>query len=467
MATDKGNTKIRALQLSFVAIASVVVLEGIVGLITNSLAILSDAAHALLDTVTTLILLVTAQLALKPPDEEHLYGHGKIEPIGGLIGGVALIGLAIYLFYEAATRIYVITYFPDVFVHHEPVGFVAVGYTLAVDLFRMGTLWGKGKDSVTVKASLYHALSDFASTLIALVGFGLTFIGGDDRIDATASIVLGVLLVYLTVGLIRTSGGELTDEIPRNIVAEIRKEVTRTKGVQMCKELKVRKVGTKTFVETTVCVPSSMGLAEAHDVASQIEASMTRLYGDSSVTVHIEPVGDEKPIEKQIEGLATAVEGVKGVHDLTTVYSEGKMYITLHALVESKLPLEQAHEIAERIEINLTGRIGSIENVTVHLEPYAPTTRRGFGAEDADMRRIIKQIAESNPSIKRVRRVVTYVSDGRRFINIDCLFDKGISVEKMHDTISHVEADIKSKFKGAIVTTHAEPSEKPRHRKQT
>jgi divalent metal cation (Fe/Co/Zn/Cd) transporter len=74
------------------------------------------------------------------------------------------------------------------------------------------------------------------------------------------------------------------------------------------------------------------------------------------------------------------------------------------------------------------------------------------------MRRIIKQIAESNPSIKRVKRVVTYVSDGRRFINVDCLFDKGISVAKMHDTISHVEADIKSKFRGAIVTTHAEPS---------
>jgi divalent metal cation (Fe/Co/Zn/Cd) transporter len=201
-----------------------------------------------------------------------------------------------------------------------------------------------------------------------------------------------------------------------------------------------------------------MGLAEAHDVASQIEANITRLYGDSSVTVHIEPTGDEKPIEKQIEGLATAVEGVKGVHDLTSVYSEGKMYITLHALVDSQLPLEQAHMIAERIEANLTGRIGGIENVTVHIEPYAPATRRGFAAEDANMRRIIKQIAESNPNIKRVKRVVTYVSGERRYINVDCLFDKGTSVESMHDTISHVEADIKGKFKGAIVTTHAEPS---------
>ncbi len=454
MIAGKGNSKVRVLQLSFVAIASVVVVEGIVGAITNSLAILGDAAHALLDTVTTLILLVTTQLSLKPPDEEHLYGHGKIEPMGGLVGGVALIGLAVYLFYEAATRIL----FPGQVVRHDIIGFGAVGYTLAVDFFRIGTLWGREDSSVTVKASFYHAISDFASTVIALVGFGLAYLQFDDRVDAIASIVLSFLLIYLTVGLLRSSSAELSDQIPRSVVAEVRKEIMRTTGVQMCRDLKVRKVGTKTFVETTICVPNSMDLAEAHDVASQIETNMTRLYGDSSVTVHIEPTGDEKPIEKQIEGLATAVEGVKGVHDLTNVYSEGKMYVTLHALVDPQLPLEQAHKIAERIEANLTGQIGNIENVTVHLEPYAPTTRRGFGAEDADMRRIIRQIAESNPSIKRVKRVVTYVSDGRRFINVDCSFDKGISVEKMHDTLSHVEADIKSKFRGAIVTTHAEPS---------
>ena len=454
MTIGKRNSKVRVLQLSFIAIATVVVVEGIVGAITNSLAILGDAAHALLDTVTTLILLVTTQLSLKPPDEEHLYGHGKIEPIGGLVGGVALVGLAIYLFYEAVTRIL----FRGQFVRHDIIGFGAVGYTLAVDFFRIGTLWGRENGSVTVKASFYHAISDFASTVIALVGFGLTYLQFDDRIDAIASIVLSFLLIYLTVGLLRSSSAELSDQIPRSVVTEVRKEIMRTTGVQTCRDLKVRKVGTKTFVETTICVPSSMGLAEAHDVASQIENNITRLYGDSSVTVHIEPIGDEKPIEKQIEGLVTAVEGVKGVHDLTSVYSEGRMYVTLHALVDSQLPLEDAHGIAERIESSLAGRIDSIENVTVHIEPYAPTARRGFAAEDANMRRIIRQIAESNPGVKRVRRIVTYDSGGRHYINVDCLFDKGISVESMHDTISHVEADIKNKFRGAIVTTHAEPS---------
>jgi cation diffusion facilitator family transporter len=458
MASSKSITKTRALQLSFVAIASVVVFEGIVGLITNSLAILSDAAHALFDTTTTLILLVTTQLSMNPPDEEHLYGHGKIEPIGGLIGGIALVVLAAFLSYQAATRI--LFFNPsDQVVHLEVIGFGAVGYTLAVDLFRIGTLRRTEAGSATVTANFYHAVSDFASTVIALIGFGLAFFRVfDARIDAAASIVLSALLIYLTSGLIRTSSAELSDQIPKGIVAEIRKEIMNTKSVQTCKELRTRRVGSKTFVETTICVPNTMGLAEAHDIASQIENNITHLYGDSSVTVHIEPVAAEKPIEKHIEGLATAVNGVKGIHDLTSVYSEGKMYVTMHALVDPQLPLEHAHKIAERIEASLAGRFSSIESVTVHIEPYSPTARREFAAEDADMQRMIRQIAESHPDIKRVRKVVTYVSAGKRYINVDCFFDKGISVESMHDTISHVEADIKNKFRGAIVTTHAEPS---------
>jgi len=454
MAFGKSITKVRAIQLSFVAIATVVVIEGSIGLVTNSLAILSDAAHALFDSVTTLILLVTAKLSLKPPDEEHLYGHGKIESIGGLIGGIALIALAAFLFYEAATRIL----FVGQVVHHEFIGFAAVGYTLAVDFFRIGTLWGRSQGSVTVRASLYHALSDFASTVIALFGFGLTFIGGDDRIDATASMVLSFLLIYLTVGLIRSSGSELSDAISKSVVENVRKEILSTKGVALCKDLKARRVGTKTYVETTICVPGSMGLAEAHDVASQIEAGITRLYGDSSVTVHIEPVGTEKPVEKQIESLATVVEGVKGVHNLSSVYSQGKLYITLHALVDPQLSIEEAHSIAEKIEDNLRHQLEDVENVTVHIEPYAPKIRREFIIEDAEVRRMIRQIVEGHPNIRRVNRVVTYVSGKRRYINIDCSFDKSVSVEAMHDTVSHVEREIKKRFREAVVTIHAEPS---------
>jgi len=454
MANEKSSTKVTALRLSVIAILSVVFVEGILGLVTNSLAILSDAAHALFDSTTSLILLMTTQISMKPPDAEHLYGHGKIEPIGGLIGGIALIALAVFLVFEAVMRLTI----GGAQVHHDIVGLFAIGYTLSVDFFRMGILRGKVQsESATMKAGFYHAISDFASTLIALIGFGLVFFDIDYG-DPVASMVLGSLLTYLSVGLIRSSGLELSDAISTSVVKDIRKEILSIKGVSACKDLKVRRVGTKVYVETTVCVPSSMGLAEAHDIASQIESNIVKSHGDSNVTVHIEPLGEEKPIKEEIETLAMNVDGVKEVHSMSSAYSKGKLYITLHALVEPQLSVEEAHSIAEKIEENLRHQIENVENVTVHIEPYAPKVRREFLVEDAKVRRMITQIVEAHPNIRRVNRIITYMSEKRRYINIDCSFDKGVSVEAMHDTVSHVEREIKKRFREAVVTTHAEPS---------
>jgi len=74
------------------------------------------------------------------------------------------------------------------------------------------------------------------------------------------------------------------------------------------------------------------------------------------------------------------------------------------------------------------------------------------------VRRMIREIVETHPNIRRVNRVVTYVSEKRRYVNIDCSIDKSVSVESMHDTVSHVEREIKRRFKEAVVTIHAEPS---------
>jgi len=454
MSSRKSVSKVMALRLSLIAILSVVFVEGILGIVTNSLAILSDAAHALFDSATSLLLLVTTQLSLKPPDAEHLYGHGKIEPLGGLVGGIALIGLAVFLVFEAIMRL--ISGVAQV--RHDVVGFLAIGFTLGVDFFRMGILRGKAQSgSSTVKASFYHAVSDFASTIIALAGFGLVFINIDYG-DPVASMILGGLLAYLSIGLIRSSSSELSDAISTSVVQDIRKQILSSKGVSVCKDLKVRRVGAKVYVETTIGVPSSMELAEAHDVASQIEANIVRSHGDSTVTVHIEPIGEEKPIEKETETLAMSVQGVREVHSMSSVYSKGKIYITLHALVDPQLSVEEAHDIAEKIENNLKQQIDDIENVTVHIEPYLPKVRREFVIEDAEVRRMIRQIVEAHPNIRRVNRVVTYVSEKRHYINIDCSFDKSVSVEAMHDTVSHVEREIKRNFKEAVVTIHAEPS---------
>ena len=101
----EGKYKLKALKIAAVAIFSVVIVEVSIGLFVNSLAILSDGLHALLDAVSTIMLFFAVRASIKPPDEEHTYGHEKFETIGGLIGGVVLIAVAFLIFYEAALRL--------------------------------------------------------------------------------------------------------------------------------------------------------------------------------------------------------------------------------------------------------------------------------------------------------------------------------------------------------------------------
>jgi cation diffusion facilitator family transporter len=282
--------KLRVLQISFVAIVSVVLVEGAIGFVANSLAILSDAMHASFDVVTTVILVLTTRMALKPPDEEHTYGHAKIESIGGMIGGISLVALAIVLFYEALLRL---TTGPVSVRNPEGIGFIAIFYTLCIAVFRITVtrrvMSNENQESLTVKASFYDALGDFVSTVIALLGFGLAVLAGITRADAFASILLSLFLIYLSTRLLRSSFSDLTDSVPKKLAEEIKQHVIGVEGVESCKELKVRRLGGKNYIELTVTASGKMSLREAHDLTVKIEKNITQAFGEGSVTIHVEP----------------------------------------------------------------------------------------------------------------------------------------------------------------------------------
>jgi len=447
--------KVRALKLSLVAITSVVLFEGVAGALVNSLAILSDAAHAAFDVVTTLILLATTRWALKPPDEEHTYGHGKIESIGGLVGGLILIALALLLLYEAAVRFVSVTR-----VNVSIVGFFAVVFTLCVDFFRIGILRRTSESgSVTVRANLYHAFADLTSTLIALAGFYLATID-IPQADATASVVLSLLLLYLSERLIRTSAMELSDAAPKRMVQSLQKEVMKTHGVLECRELKVRKVGTKFFVEVTVLVPGSLEFQEAHDVASVTELNIRNHLGDASVTVHVEPTQKEDALESAAENLARLIEGVKGVHNVSSFYTEGDLHLTLHIQVDGKLSLDQAHGIAERVEQRLRQEMSGTAKITIHIEPFdqlkvgkrclLPKTR---------VEETVRQIIQNQPKVVKIKSITTFRKGEKRYLNITCYFEKEYSVDTVHEIVSDIERELRRQFEETVVTIHAEPTD--------
>jgi cation diffusion facilitator family transporter len=449
---SKGDPKLRVLKFSAVAIASVVIVEVVLGLIVDSLAILSDGLHASLDVFSTVMLFVATRASLKPPDEEHMYGHEKYEAIGGLIGGIILSGVAILIFYEAAVRL-----ISNIQVNEslQLAGFFAIGYTLCIDIFRVTIFTGAGhSQSTSVKAGFYDAISDLGSTLIALIGFGLATMGFYYG-DSIASVFLGFMLVFLSIKLARASIMELSDTASKDLVQKTRNAVLAHDGILDCKTLKLRKVGSKIFADCTVQVSSLMSLEEAHALASEIEENLAKTFGNVDATIHIEPAEEETKVKHLVEKLAT-VENVKEVHDIVTVYARGKLYITLHAYVNPNLSVEESHEIADKIESRMHAEIKQLENVTVHVEPYSVEKREAEIDED-ELKDVIAKLAKKVKTSLRLKRTVTYAADGKRYINIDCCFTKHVPLTEAHEIASQVEKEISEYFAGTVVTVHIEP----------
>ncbi|HLC01108.1 MAG TPA: cation-efflux pump [Candidatus Bathyarchaeia archaeon] len=449
--SQEGAGKLRALRLSALAIASVVIVEVSLGLIVNSLAIVSDGLHALLDAITTVALFIAVKAALKPPDEDHLYGHEKFETIGSLIGGMILVAVALIIFYEAVMRSV-----QGVSVNEglSLVGFGAIGFTFCIDVFRIAIFRKASHESSTTQVGLYHAVADLSSTIIAFLGFGLATLAGIYWGDAIASIALGIFLSYLSLKLIRSNIMELSDTASKDMVQKIRKEILSEHGVLKNENLRARKVGSKTFIETTVQVFASMSLDEAHALASRIEGNLTRAFGNVDATIHIEPCDGETGMENLVEKLAT-VDGVRQVHEISTVYASGELYITLHAIVDPSLSVEEAHDIAEKIEKRVHEGIRRLEHVTVHVEPSGEVRAVEIGEEQ--LKTIIYKVTDGLTENLRLDKVLTYVAGGKRYINLDCCFTKQISIAEAHELASRIEKEVKERFAEAVVTVHIEP----------
>ncbi|MDR0373946.1 MAG: cation-efflux pump [Nitrososphaerota archaeon] len=451
---DDGQTKLKALKISAIAISSVVIVELVVGLYVNSLAIISDGLHAMLDAFTCVMLFFTVRESLKPPDEEHTYGHEKFESIGGLIGGIILIAVAVLIFYEAALRLMENAQLSDGISY---VGFVAIGYALCISILRV-TIFKRNShvEGASMKAGFYDAISDLGSTLIALFGFALALLGFSNA-DALASIFLGVMLIYLSIKLAKSSIMELSDTASKELVEKTRRVIQSCDNVIKIECLKVRKVGSKVFVDVSVQVPNVMSLEDAHASASKIETCLKDACGNVDATIHVEPADKEHTIKQLIEKLA-AVEGVREVHEIAVSYVDGKLYITLHACVNSELSVEDAHRLAEVIEQRLHHEIAPLENVTVHMEPTSITIPQEQ-INETRMQKIVTDAAMNIGNNLQIKRVMTYTAENKRYINIDCCFTNNVPIKDAHNLASLLEKETKEHFANAVVTVHIEPKQ--------
>ncbi len=450
---DMFVQRTKILKVSLLAIFSAFLVELIFGLVSNSLGLITDSVHALLDSLVTVILLLAARMATKPPDAEHTYGHGKIESLGGLIGGIAIFLIAVFFIYESINRLQSPP--PSVL----PGIFAIIGglYTIGIDIFRIIILRRSIKKigGTTLKADFYHALMDLGSTLVAIFGIVLVSYGFYSG-DFLAALILGGLLAILSLKLIYRTSQELTDIISPEMVKKVREIIINTEDVIDAGAILMRRSGDTIFADITISLRGDASFDEAHKISSRVEKNIKNVISNCAITVHFEPTWKNVPLDQKIFEIARNIDGVKGVHNVSTHKSRGKTFCNLHVMVDRESNLDSAHKISEIVEENVQENIPEIEHVTIHLEPFI-TIPEKFYNEDKATEIEIREILKNYPEIKKIGRIVSLNFENILKIDIDCSFDKELSIEKVHDLISKIEQVIRKKIDNAVITIHPEP----------
>ncbi len=447
------SIKTNALKISLGIILSAFVVELFIGLYSNSLALITDSVHAVLDSVVTAILLVTARWAAKPPDREHTYGHGKIETMGSFVGGIIILIIACFFIFESISRL------------QEPrpavlPGMMAIGaavYTLCSDVARI-TILGKAlkkTEGSSLRVDFYHAFMDMGSTSVALVGIVLVMVGFY-RGDFVAALILGAFLAILSLKLIYKNAMELTDAVPESMVKTVQDIVNSTEGVMKTESVQMRRSGSDIFAEVTISLKGTSSFEEAHMISANVEKNIRNSISNSKVTVHFEPTWKDVPVDYIVNNVASTVKGVAGIHNTSYSTTKDGIFISLHVMVDRNMSLDDAHIVSDEIEGQIRKSIDNVNHITIHLEPYL-SIPKSIPVEDLTIEEQVTSIIREYPSVKKIGRVITFQLQDVFKVDIDCSFDGKLTIEQVHDIVSEIESKIKNQIKNAIVTIHPEP----------
>ncbi|MEM4635486.1 MAG: cation-efflux pump [Candidatus Nitrosocaldus sp.] len=452
-----------ALSLSLIAIASVALFEIIAGIASNSMAVLSDGIHASFDALLTAILLIMLSMSMKPRDMEHTYGHGRLETLAGLIGGMALFIVAIFIVRESLFRIVgaeAIAIVPSM------LAFYAVTVAICVAVFRAVVL-AYSMHGMSTRVGFYDAIADLGSSVLALIGFILAS-NGLYAADGIASIALAGMIIFLTSRLVYSSAMELTDAIDPSLVEKARRAVLSIDGVRYCKDIRMRKVGRDVLADVTVSLEGSITFSRAHAISSEVEQAVMSATKASRVMVHFEPECEHMPIEHIIADIALGVDGVKDVHNIIVSRErmsvgrdgenkgyENDMIVSMHVQVDRNLRVDEAHNVADMVEYEVKRRVNGVKDVMVHIEPMMPEMHILEELKDKGLEARIRDIAYEH-GIRQINRIDVYRCNDMLRVDMHCSIDVDISIEEAHEIISRLERRIRDEL-NAIAMIHVEP----------
>ncbi|MDE2579916.1 MAG: cation diffusion facilitator family transporter [Hyphomicrobiales bacterium] len=456
MTADHHDRKEAAALASIGASVAITAAKLGAGLVSGSLALLSEAGHAAVDTAATVLTWLAVRAGGKPADDTHHYGHGKLESLAALVETGLLFALAAYVVVEAIHRL--LTH--QQHVEAKPIAFAVLIFSIIVDVVRWRSLSRIAEEthSDALAADALHFSSDFVASTLVLIGLIFTAFGYPQA-DTLAAFGVALFIAVAGYRLGRRTIDTLLDAAPEGLAEKMRAAVEATPGVVRIDFLRLRPSGAQVLGELGVAVARTAPVERVARITDRVKAALREIEPNADLTLTTTPVAlDEESALERIH--LVALRQRVSVHHVTVQDVSGRLSVSLDLELDGRLTLANAHERASRLEAGVREELGEDVEVETHIEPLETRELSGRDATAQETQAIAAALsaAAAGSIACDVHHVRVRISAAGLIVNYHCRINPDATVEAAHDAVDTLDRRLRAQRPDVVrIVGHAEP----------
>lgn len=430
--------------LGSVGIGVVLVLAKlIVGLLTGSLGILSEAVHSLFDLAASIFTLFAVRTARKPADREHPYGHGRTENLAAFAEGMLLLIIAVLIGSEAIRRLVVggPPVDPTGYAFALLIGTVIIESGRALVMRRVG----RAVASDAMLADSTDRLADVIANMGVLVGLAGVRMGLHWA-DAAAALLVALVIIRAAGLLTWRSGDILIDRAPAGAEEQLRRAISEVEGVREVRSVRVRRSGPNLIGDASIATGRMLSVEAASALVKAVKAGARQVLPRLDLAVAVEGQQQQGDIVERIHAAAARNGGVRDLHNVTVEReADGSLHLTMHAKLPGDQNMANASRTSRALERSIRDELPEVTRIDIHLEPMEPQVVPGqdVTARNQQLAARIRKVVESHPEVRRC--VDVELSDRRNQIYAHVVAEVAgeMSLEHAHKIESELEEMIR------------------------
>jgi len=360
---------------SVLAALVITILKIVVGILTGSLGILSEAAHSGLDLIAALVTFFSVRVSDEPADADHQYGHGKFENLSAFMETGLLLLTCVWIVYESIRRLF----FHSVEIEPNVAAFLVMLLSIAIDAWRsraLGRIAVK-YDSQALEADALHFSTDIWSSGVVIVGLALVWLGRSSfgrshqvgwlrQADPIAALFVAGVVVYVSWRLARRTIDALLDAAPAGVRSQILDRISTVDGVLEVDRVRFRKAGNRFFADISLGLERNFTFQRSEQVSDAVTSRVREVLPDADVMVHSVPrARHSENIFDRIRAVATRHNF--NVHDVSVQDLNGQLHVEQHLELDEQLSMKQAHDEVTRLETEMRTEVPEIATILTHI----------------------------------------------------------------------------------------------------